>query len=331
MNYQPPYTVSSEIIDLIAEVSELLGEIKHLNHASHSTRLRKISKIKTITGTLQIEGNTLNEEQITALLDGKHVLGSVRELAEVRGAITAYENITAVDYKNLEHLLEAHRLLMSEILIHAGEFRTKSVGVYGAQGVTHVAPPANRVRGLMMDLFAWLNSTTEHPLIVSSVFHYEFEFIHPFIDGNGRMGRLWQYIMLHHWRDTFSLVPVESMIRNHQQGYYQALQQAGVLGDSTVFLVFMLKTIRQSILDVKQYNDQVGDQASDQVQRLLSVIPETWASAAELMQLLELSHKPTFRKNYLLPALEQKHIEMSHADSPRSPKQKYRKIIKPWN
>jgi len=331
MNYTPPFMITTEIIDLIAEISELLGGIKHLNESHMAMRLRKISKIKTITGTLQIEGNTLTEQQVSAVLDGKRVLGSMREIAEVQGAIEVYNRTEQFDATNIEHLLDAHRLLMGEILTRAGEFRTKGVGVYGEQGVTHVAPPANQVSGLMGDLFAWLNRAEEHPLVVSSVFHYEFEFIHPFIDGNGRMGRLWQHIMLQNWRESFALVPVESMIRNHQQGYYQALEQAGKQGDCTVFVSFMLQTIRQSILDVKQYGDHVSDQVSDQVERLLAIMSDKWVSTAELLELLELSHKPTFRKNYLLPALEQGHIEMMHPDSPRSPKQKYRKVVKPWN
>jgi len=331
MSYQPPFTITTEIIDLIAEVSELLGEIKHLNESHMAMRLRKISKIKTITGTLQIEGITFNEQQITALLEGKRVLGSMREVAEAQGAIAVYNNIEQWDANNIEHLLDAHRLLMGEILTRAGEFRTKAVGVYGEQGVTHVAPPANRVSGLMEDLFTWLHRAEEHPLVVSSVFHYEFEFIHPFIDGNGRMGRLWQHILLQNWRESFVLVPVESMIRNHQQGYYQALEQAGQRGDCTVFITFMLQTIRQSILDVKRYGDQVSVQVSDQVERLLTMMPDNWVSAAELLKLLQLSHKPTFRKNYLLPALEQGHIEMLHPNSPRSPKQKYRKVMKLWS
>jgi Fic family protein len=329
MSYQPPFAITAEIIDLIAEISELMGEIKHFNESHLAVRLRKISKIKTITGTLQIEGNTLSEQQVTALLEGKRVLGTMREIAEVKGAIEVYNRIEQFDYKKLDDLLGAHKLLMGEILNHAGHFRAKSVGVYGAQGVTHVAPPANQVSGLMAELFAWLNHAEEHPLVVSSVFHYEFEFIHPFIDGNGRMGRLWQHLILQRWRESFALVPVESMLRDHQQGYYQALEQAGQDGNCTIFVLFMLKTIRESIVDVKRYGDQVSDQVSDQVERLLACMSEVWMSATELMELVNISHKATFRKNYLIPALERGDIEMYHPDSPRSPKQKYRKVMKP--
>lgn len=328
MSYQPPFIITSEIIDLIAEISELMGEIKYFNESHLAMRLRKISQIKTITGTLQIEGNTLSEQQVTALMEGKRVLGTMREIAEVNGAIEVYHRVEQFDYKDLDSLLEAHKVLMGELLSRAGQFRDKPVGVYGAQGVAHVAPPANQVSGLMADLFTWLNRADVHPLVASSVFHYEFEFIHPFIDGNGRMGRLWQHLMLQHWRESFALVPVESMVRDNQQGYYQALEQAGQDGDCTVFVLFMLKTIRQSIVDVKRYGDQVSDQVSDQVGKLLTCMTDEWMNAAELMNLVNISHKPTFRKNYLLPALERGDVEMYHPNSPRSPKQKYRRVMK---
>lgn len=328
MSYQPPFIITSEIIDLIAEISELMGEIKHFNESHLAVRLRKISQIKTITGTLQIEGNTLSEQQVTALMEGKRVLGTMREIAEVNGAIEVYNRVEQFGYKDLDSLLDAHKVLMGEFLSRAGQFRDKPVGVYGAQGVTHVAPPANQVSGLMADLFTWLNRADVHPLVASSVFHYEFEFIHPFIDGNGRMGRLWQHLILQHWRESFALVPVESMVRDNQQGYYQALEQAGQDGDCTVFVLFMLKTIRQSIIDVKRYGDQVADQVTDQVEKLLACMTDEWMSAAELMNLVNISHKPTFRKNYLLPALKRDDVEMYHPNSPRSPKQKYRKVMK---
>lgn len=235
------------MIHLIADISNALGKIEHLQDSPQAPRLRKISQIKTITGTLQIEGNTLDEQQITAVLEGKPVLGSMRDITEAQGAINVYQQASQFDYQKIDHLLKAHQLLMGELLTQAGKFRNKAVGVYGEEGVIHTAPQANRVSGLMGDLFHWLNSTKSHPLIASSVFHYEFEFIHPFMDGNGRMGRLWQYLILNHWNPVFSLIPIENMIKTEQQNYYSALKQAGVSGDSNVFILFMLKVILQTI------------------------------------------------------------------------------------
>jgi len=259
-------------------------------------------------------------------LDGKPVMASVRELAEVKGAIAAYDKLNALNPYKLDDLLEAHGLMMGEVLTRAGQFRDKAVGVYKGKEVVHVAPPAHKISGLMAELLAWAKQSDAHPLIVSSVFHYEFEFIHPFIDGNGRMGRLWQTLMLAQWKPLFVDMPLESVIKTHQQDYYQALGSADSAADSTVFIEFMLKAILQTLENAPQ-TDQVSDYVSDQVESLLAAMPEGWVNSAELMALLKLSHKPTFRKNYLLPALEHGYIEMFHPDSPRSPKQKYRRIV----
>jgi len=325
MSYQPPFRISDEIVDLLAQISHALGKLDYLQYSPQAVELRKISRIKTITGTLQIEGNTLSEKQITAVLEGKTVLAPMREISEAQGAILLYQKADSFDYQNQNHLLQAHRLLMEGLLNHAGQYRNQAVGVHGAEGMTHIAPPASRVSGLMAELFGWLNHTTTHPLISSSVFHYEFEFIHPFEDGNGRMGRFWQYLILNHWNPVFSLVPVENMIKNRQQEYYQALQQAGEIGESTVFITYMCQVISDAITSLQLYSDQANDHVSDQVQRLLTVLSDNWLSTTEIMGLLNLSHKPTFRKNYLEPALKLKLIEMRFPDSPRSPKQKYRK------
>lgn len=331
MTYQPPFTITTEIIDLISAVSEQVGFVQR-DFLDASPQLRKANRIKTITGTLQIEGSTLTEEQVSAVLDGKPVLASARELAEVQGAIAAYDKLNELNPYKLDDLLEAHRLMMGAVLKQAGSFRSKPVGVYKGKEVVHVAPPAHKISGLMAELFDWVKQSDAHPLIVSSVFHYEFEFIHPFIDGNGRMGRLWQTLMLTQWKPLFADMPLESVIKTHQQEYYKALGSADAAADSTVFITFMLKSILQTLENAlvnAPRSDQVSDYVSDQVRSLLAVMPQNWVNSAELMALLKLSHKPTFRKNYLLPALEQGYIEMFHPDSPRSPKQKYRKVVKP--
>jgi len=246
MTYQPPFTITTEIIDLISAVSEQVGLVQQ-DFLDASPQLRKANRIKTITGTLQIEGSTLTEAQVSAVLDGKPVLASARELAEVQGAIAAYDRLNAFAPYRLDDLLEAHRLMMGDVLKQAGSFRNKAVGVYQGKEVVHVAPPAHKISGLMAELLAWAKQSDAHPLIVSSVFHYEFEFIHPFIDGNGRMGRLWQTLMLAKWKPLFADMPLESVIKQHQQEYYDALGRADSSADSTVFIEFMLKAIMQTL------------------------------------------------------------------------------------
>lgn len=246
MRYQPPFTITPEIIDLISVISERIGFVQR-DFLDASPQLRKENRIKTITGTLQIEGNTLTEEQVSAVLEGKPVLATARELAEVQGAIAAYDKLNTLNPYNLDDLLAAHRLMMGDVLKQAGSFRSKAVGVYKGREVVHIAPPAHRISGLMTGLFNWMQNTDTHPLVASSVFHYEFEFIHPFIDGNGRMGRLWQTLILAQWNPLFADIPLESVIKLHQQDYYQALSRADSDADSSVFITFMLKAIRQTL------------------------------------------------------------------------------------
>jgi Fic family protein len=324
MSYAPPYTITSTIIDLISQISEYIGKLEYLERKSTLPKLRRISKIKTITGTLQIEGNTLSEEKITAILNGKQVLGTVSDVAEAKGAIELYNTINTFNYKQESDLLKAHKILMNELLKKAGNYRTSDVGVGGTSGVLHIAPPSNQVTKLMNDLFFWITHTKEHPLIVSSIFHYEFEFIHPFIDGNGRMGRFWQNLILQSWKNFFSLVPVESIVRDRQQEYYNVLELCGSEGESTIFIEFMLESILKAIKKLDK-SDQVNNQVSDQVKKLLSIMGDKWLSSSEMMYKLGLKHKPTFRKNYLNKALEDNLIKMFNPKSPRSPTQKYKK------
>lgn len=321
MPYQPPYTITSNILSLVAQISEAVASA-NLLEIQNSPQLRRQNRIKTITGTLAIEGNTLGLEQVSAIIEGKPVRGSQKEIAEVRGAIKAYETLAQYRAHSLDDLLNAHQKMTEEILPDAGCFRSSSVGIYKSDKVVHVAPQANRVPALMRNLLRWLQQTDAHPLICSSVFHYEFEFIHPFSDGNGRMGRLWQTLILGQWRAIFYSLPIENTIKDNQKAYYHALASADDKADSTVFIEFMLGVILASI----NTSDPVGDLASDPVQKLLAVMGEDYLSSAQIMAKVGLSHKPTFRKNYLLPALKQGRIKMSHPDTPNSPKQKYKRV-----
>ena len=331
MPYQPPFSISATIIHLVSQISESLGKINQ-DELQSSPQLRKKNRIKTIAGTLAIEGNTLSLKQITAILEGKHVLGEPKEIAEVYGAIAAYDKLTMWNASSEKDFLTAHGLLMEKVLTGAGKFRTQGVGIIKGKAITHVAPPANRVSYLVDDLFNWAKTSNQHPLIISSVVHYELEFIHPFMDGNGRMGRLWQTLILGKWKPIFYLLPLESVIKEHQQAYYDALEQADKVTDSLAFIEFMLAAIdsvlRENLQTSLTDTDQVNDQVNDQVKALLKIVKNEYLSTAEIMEKLSLSHRPTFRKNYLNPALALGLIEMSHPESARSPQQKYRQIIK---
>jgi len=243
MSYTPPFKITPKILDLVSLISEIIGKLEVLAPTAMTPKLRKDNKIKTITGTLAIEGNTLGIEKVTAILEGKRVMGSVREIAEVNGAIKVYDKLYTFDYKKLDDLLLSHKMLMDVILINAGSFRSSNVGVGSDEGVVHVAPPHGHVSSLMQELFEWLSLSEMHPLIKSSVFHYEFEFIHPFVDGNGRMGRLWQSLILYEWKSIFSAIPIESVIKETQLDYYNALEASGSMGESTPFIEFMLEAI----------------------------------------------------------------------------------------
>lgn len=266
-SYTPPYTITSKILLLTNEITEMITEVSSIKKDKTTPILRKKNRVRSITGSLQIEGNTLSEEEVTALIEGKRVLGSVREIEEVKGAIKSYESIEDYDAKKLDDLLLAHKRMMGGILENAGAFRSGNVGVYGKEGVSHVAPPPYRVPELMGELFDWLGKTKEHPLVASSVFHYEFEFIHPFSDGNGRIGRLWQSVILGSFREIFYYVPIESVVKEHQKAYYEALEAAGSAGESTPFVEFMLESIHQSVKEFLieyQKSDQKSSLKSDQ-------------------------------------------------------------------
>ncbi|EEH67313.1 cell filamentation protein Fic [Acinetobacter haemolyticus] len=335
MRYQPPYTITSKIIYLIAQISENIGRLTVLEEIHDSLKLRKANRIRTIQGSLAIEGNTLSTEQITAILNGKVVIAPPKEVQEVRNAIKAYEAFQQWQPSQEKDLLQAHQILMTGLIDEVGQYRHGGVGVMSGDRVVHMAPPANQINRLMADLLDWLNDSDVHPLIQSSVFHYEFEFIHPFADGNGRMGRLWQTLILSRWNPIFANIPVESLIYQNQKAYYEALQTSTDRTDSAPFIEFILQMILDAILssnDTAQDSDHATAQAdvhachkmNDQVQRLISVMKQEEYTLVELMQLVGLTHRATFQKNYLNPAIEAGLIKRTIPDKPKSPKQKYR-------
>ncbi|MEA1917019.1 MAG: Fic family protein [Campylobacterota bacterium] len=288
-SYQPPYTITSKMLSLATQIGEELTKIEYEANKIITPYLRKKNRIKTLAGTLEIEGNFLGEEKITAILEGKRVLGTYQELLEVDGAINAYKEFENYRYDNLDDLLKSHKILMKDILTTAGSFRGVNVGVGSSDGVSHVAPPHGVVPQLMQDLFVWLKNSDEHILIKSCVFHYEFEFIHPFSDGNGRIGRLWQSVILYHWRKVFSAIPTESIIRDNQDSYYKVLEESGALGESTPFIEFMLDVILHTIKSSVKNSVKSSVNTEDKILEYLKSNPST--TIKELAELLNLTSR----------------------------------------
>ena len=284
-HYTPPYTISTKILNLVSLISEELTKIELNKKQLITPKLRRENHVKTLAGTLEIEGNFLGEEKITALLDGKRVLGTNLEIAEVEGTINAYKALEQYKYYKLKDLLKAHSLLMKGILKSAGSFRTVQV-VVGE----HIPPIPMMLPKLMGELFDWLEQSDEHPLIKSCVFHYEFEFIHPFSDGNGRIGRLWQSVILYHWKEVFSAIPTESIIRDNQEEYYAVLDESGSLGESTSFVEFMLEVILKTLENVPK--DVPENVPKDRGELILDSMRENpTITVRELAQLLKVNEK----------------------------------------
>jgi len=244
---KPPYQITDKILNLLVSISEKLGEV-NANHLHRPpTQLRKKNRIKTIQSSLEIEGNTLTEEQITALLNDERVIAPQKDILEVQNAVKVYEKLKEFNPNSLKDLQVAQSILMHGLIEGSGKFRTKNVGIVKGSKVEHLAPSGSMVNGLMKDLFTYLKSDNEVLLIKSCVFHYEFEFIHPFLDGNGRMGRLWQTLILLQKYPVFEYLPVESLIKENQNNYYKALGASDKLGESTPFVEFMLTLILQAL------------------------------------------------------------------------------------
>ena len=295
-NYQPPFKITSKIIDYISRISEKIGEINSLENSPHQVKLRKENRIKTIHSSLAIENNSLTIEQITAIIDGKRVLGSPNEIQEVKNAVQTYELLLKLNPYDEKDLLKAHSLMMQDLVSNNGKYRNEGVGIFDGNQVVHLAPPADRVPLLMADLFNWLKTSDVHPLMKSCVFHYEFEFIHPFQDGNGRMGRLWQTVILKEWKEVFAWIPVETLIKENQSEYYNALNSSDKEADSSSFIEFMLslllKTIEEIIETEKKVTVKVSVKVTVNQQKILDEIKENpFVTQEELAQIIGLSRK----------------------------------------
>ncbi len=291
--YRPPFTVSAKAINLIAKISSQLERYAIRMEQEDTLRLRRANRIKTIHSSLAIEGNTLSEGEVQAVLEGKKVVAPLKEIQEVRNAIKTYELYPKLNPFSIQDLLLAHGTMMSGLVDEAGMFRKGGVGVFDGDKPIHIAPPADRVRDLMSDLFGWLENADDHLLIRSCVFHYEFEFIHPFADGNGRIGRLWQSLILGRLNPIFEHLPVENMVYSNQQAYYHAINRSSDLGDSGPFIDFMLEEILNALVDHQgKSNADIADEKglNYQQQRVLGYLrADRHTTAAKIAADLDMS------------------------------------------
>ncbi len=326
-HYEPPFTITNRILSLVTDISEKLGKVAAYRSLEAKPQLRRNNRIKSVHSSLKIEANSLSESMVRAVLNNQTVIGPEKEIQEVKNAFAAYDCIETADPYSIKDLKKLHGIMTQLTVEESGVFRRGAEGVFDGDRCIFMAPPPEMVDSLMKELFAWMkeNAGTIHPLILSCVFHYEFVFIHPFSDGNGRMARLWQTILLTKWNPVFQYIPLESQIERFQEGYYQAIETCNSQGNSTEFIEFMLARIGEILDEVLKQRLADGG-LTEYVKKLLSVMEyDTAYSASALLNLLGLRSKENLRHNYLDPAIDAGLIEMTIPEKPTSRNQKYRK------
>ena len=325
--YIPPFEITNRMFELAAQIMEQLGKLSNVNELERLPRLRKVSRIKSIHSSLAIENNTLSIKQVTDVIEGKRVLGPADDILAVKNAFAAYKELENIDAFSLADFQKVHAIMMNGLVTESGMLRTGDVGVFDSNGkVIHVAPPASMAREQITQLFNWVKNSDVQMLIRSSVFHYEFEFIHPFRDGNGRMGRYWQTALLASWKPIFKYIPIESVIKDNQEEYYHVIKVSTCQGKSNVFIEFMLDVILKAITDIVNDTTEHYNHLSVQINKLMQVLETYPQSAQELMDKLGLKSRVGFRKNYLNPAIEAGRVGMTIPDKPTSKSQMYFKI-----
>ena len=327
--YEPLFTITNEILTYVSSISEKIGRITATSNLESKPHLRKNNKIKSIHSSLKIEANSLSLGQVRDVINGKMVLGEQKEIQEVKNAYAAYERVSEIDPYSMKALKQFHGIMTKYVVEESGDFRRGEEGVFKGDECIFMAPPARLVPQLMEDLFAWMQEVQKdvHPLILSSVFHYEFVFIHPFSDGNGRMARLWHTAILAKWKPVFEYIPIESQIEKFQDEYYDAIAKCHVEGEATIFIEFMLAQIDRTLDDISIQINEENEQLSEYIKRLLGAmeydIPYT---SNVLMHKLGLKSKEGFRRNYLRPAVDMNLIQMTIPDKPNSRNQRYIKV-----
>ena len=324
--YQPPYSITNTMLTFVAEISEKVGQISTYRIFETRPYLRRNNRIRSIHSSLAIEANSLSLDEVRSVIDGRAVIGMEKEIQEVKNAYQAYDMLGQFDPYSLQDLQKLHGIMTYLTVQESGVFRSHNEGVFDGDVCIFMAPPPQFVPGQMRDLFVWMRDakTTVHPLILSSVFHYEFVFIHPFSDGNGRMARLWQTALLTGWNPVFQFLPLESHIHEFQTEYYNAIAACHKTGKSDVFIEFMLEKINLTLKQMMKQTAEKDSWISDPVQKLLGNmeynVPYT---AAQLMERLKLKSKDNFHKLYLKPAVEKGLIVMGIPDKPTSRNQTY--------
>ena len=329
-NYIPPFDITNIMLERISNIMKKIGKLDNYKDLNKMPVLRRNNRIRSIHSSLAIEANSLSFDQVKDIIDGKKVIGPQDEIQEVKNAYEAYKLIKEVNQYSIKDLKKVHGVMTYLTVDESGEFRKDNEGVFDENGnCIHVCPPPEQVDELMKQLFKWMedNNGIVHPLILSSVFHYEFVFIHPFKDGNGRTARLWQNVILSNWEEIFEYVPIESQIKKYQEEYYSAIANCDHNGNSTEFIEFMLKMIDETLEDLMDSTSVQASHISSYVNRLLAVMETGVAmTTSELMEKLNMKSRISFRDNYLNPALENGLIKMTNPDKPTSKNQMYYRV-----
>ena len=326
--YKPPFTITNQILSYVSSISEKIGRITAISSLEAKPHLRKNNRIKSIHSSLKIEANSLTLGQVRDVINGKAVLGEQKEIQEVKNAYSAYERLSEIDPYDMSHLKRFHGIMTKYLVEESGEFRSGEEGVFNGDQCIFMAPPARLVPQLMHELFAWMKEARAdvHPLILSSVFHYEFVFIHPFSDGNGRMARLWHTAILSKWKPVFEYIPIESQIEQFQDEYYAAISRCHVAGESTIFIEFMLSQIDRILDDISAQIGERDEALPDAVRKLLDVMEyDVPYTSAALMEKLGLKSREGFRRTCLHPAIQMNLVQMTIPDKPNSRNQRYMK------
>ena len=325
-SYIPPYTISGKMLEQVASISEKVGRITSRKELESKPHLRRNNRIRSIHSSLKIEASSLSLDEVRDVINGHLIIGDQKEVQEVKNAYAAYEKISEIDPSSISDLKRIHGIMTHLTVKDSGKFRKGDEGVFSGGKCIFVAPPPHMVNGLMKSLLSWVKKSEGkvHPLIMAAVFHYEFVFIHPFSDGNGRMARLWHTVILYRWRSVFEYIPLESQIERFQEQYYDAIAKCNANGNSDIFIEFMLDMIDMVLNDVILQVNKANAETSEYVKRMLDVMEyDVPYTSKDIMARLGLKSKDTLRKNYLNPAMELGLVKMTIPDKPNSRNQRY--------